>query len=68
MKKILQYPIAVLFALFISVFFLVDVFNSDRAFSEFENTSLAQSPPFPGAALWTAALAASMSSISTNSF
>ena len=44
MKKILQYPIAVLFALFISVFFLVDVFNSDRAFSEFENTSLAQKP------------------------
>lgn len=46
MKKILQYPIAVLFALFISVFFLVDVFNSDRAFSEFENTSLAQKPAF----------------------
>lgn len=46
MKKILQYPIAVLFALFISVFFLVDVFNSDRAFSEFENTSLAQKPTF----------------------
>ena len=46
MKKILQYPIAVLFALFISVFFLVDVFNSDRAFSEFENTSLAQKPSF----------------------
>ena len=44
MKKILQYPIAVLFALFISVFFLVDVFN--RAFSEFENTSLAQKPAF----------------------
>ena len=46
MKKILQYPIAVLFALFISVFFLVDVFNSDRAFSEFENTSLARKPAF----------------------
>lgn len=46
MKKILQYPIAVLFALFISVFFLVDVFNSDRVFSEFENTSLAQKPAF----------------------
>ena len=46
MKKILQYPIAVLFALFISVFFLVDVFNSDRAFSEFENSSLAQKPAF----------------------
>lgn len=46
MKKILQYPIAVLFALFISVFFLVDVFNSDRAFSEFENTSLSQKPAF----------------------
>lgn len=46
MKKIWQYPIAVLFALFISVFFLVDVFNSDRAFSEFENTSLAQKPAF----------------------
>lgn len=46
MKKILQYPIAVLFALFISVFFWVDVFNSDRAFSEFENTSLAQKPAF----------------------
>lgn len=46
MKKILQYPIAVLFALFISVFFLVDIFNSDRAFSEFENTSLAQKPAF----------------------
>ena len=46
MKKILQYPIAVMFALFISVFFLVDVFNSDRAFSEFENTSLAQKPAF----------------------
>lgn len=46
MKKILQYPIAVLFALFISIFFLVDVFNSDRAFSEFENTSLAQKPAF----------------------
>ena len=46
MKKILQYPIAVLFVLFISVFFLVDVFNSDRAFSEFENTSLAQKPAF----------------------
>ena len=46
MKKILQYPIAVLFALFISVFFLVDVFNSDRAFSEFENASLAQKPAF----------------------
>lgn len=46
MKKILQYPIAVLFALFISVFFLVDVFNSDRTFSEFENTSLAQKPSF----------------------
>ena len=46
MKKILQYPIAVLFALFISVFFLVDVFNSDRAISEFENTSLAQKPAF----------------------
>lgn len=46
MKKILQYPIAVLFALFIGVFFLVDVFNSDRAFSEFENTSLAQKPAF----------------------
>lgn len=46
MKKILQYPIAVLFALFISAFFLVDVFNSDRAFSEFENTSLAQKPAF----------------------
>lgn len=46
MKKILQYPIAVLFALFISVFFLVDVFNSDRTFSEFENTSLAQKPAF----------------------
>ena len=46
MKKILQYPIAVLFALFLSVFFLVDVFNSDRAFSEFENTSLAQKPAF----------------------
>ena len=46
MKKILQYPIAVLFALFISVFFLVDVFNSDRAFSEFENTSLGQKPAF----------------------
>ncbi|MEF2562749.1 MAG: DHHW family protein, partial [Negativibacillus sp.] len=39
-------PIAVLFALFISVFFWVDVFNSDRAFSEFENTSLAQKPAF----------------------
>lgn len=46
MKKILQYPIAVLFALFISAFFLVDVFNSDRTFSEFENTSLAQKPSF----------------------
>lgn len=46
MKKILQYPIAVLFALFISAFFLVDVFNSDRAFSEFENTSLTQKPAF----------------------
>ena len=46
MKKILQYPIAVLFALFISVFFLVDVFYRDLAFSEMANTSLAQKPAF----------------------
>ena len=68
MKKILQYPIAVLFALFISVFFLVDVFNSDRAFSEFENTSLAQKPAFSWSSFVTAALAASMSNISMSSF
>ena len=46
MKKILQYPVAVLFGIFIMVFFLVDVLNPDRSYSEFENTVLTTRPSF----------------------
>ena len=46
MKKILQYPVAVLFGVFILVFFLVDVLNPDRSYSEFENTVLTTRPAF----------------------
>lgn len=46
MKKILQYPVAVLFGVFILVFFLVDVLNPDRSYSEFENTVLTTRPSF----------------------
>ena len=60
MKKILQYPVAVLFGVFILVFFLVDVLNPDRSYSEFENTVLTTRPAF-----LTGVSAATMSSTST---
>ena len=46
MKKILHYPIAILFGAFILIFFLVDVLNSDRAYSDFENKTLTTRPAF----------------------
>ncbi len=46
MKNILKYPIALLFGAFVMVVFLVDVFNADKARSEFENIQLAQKPSF----------------------
>lgn len=65
MKKILQYPVAVLFGVFILVFFLVDVLNQDRSYSEFENTVLTTRPAFRSAAFLTGVSAATMSSTST---
>ena len=66
MKKILQYPVAVLFGIFIMVFFLVDVLNPDRSYSEFENTVLTTRPAFFDQRLFLmGASAATMSSTST---
>ncbi len=50
MKKIFQYPMAILFSVFVMSVFLIDVCNKDKERSEFENTSLAQKPSFS----WTA--------------
>lgn len=46
MKKILRSPMAILFGVFVMAVFLVDVFNSDRAFSDFENKQLSTKPSF----------------------
>lgn len=46
MKKILQYPLVLLFTLFILVFFIMDMFISRREFSETENRYLQLRPDF----------------------
>lgn len=46
MKKILKYPLLIVFALFIGFTTIFDIAKPDKAFSEFENTKLAQRPEF----------------------
>ncbi|MEG2874802.1 MAG: DHHW family protein [Hydrogenoanaerobacterium sp.] len=51
MKKIIEYPLVLLFAAFIAVFSIVDMFVNRREFSETENRFLAQRPSFSLTAL-----------------
>lgn len=46
MKKIIEYPLVILFAVFIAVFSVVDMFVNRRVFSETENRYLEQRPNF----------------------
>ena len=46
MKKILKYPLLIVFTLFIGLTTVFDIIKPDKAFSEFENTKLAQRPEF----------------------
>lgn len=58
MKKLLQYPVLVLFFSILILFTLVDLIYPDRSYSELENTTLQQRPAFNLARLvnnqWTA--------------
>ena len=45
-KKIKKYPFTFLFIAIIIVFTILDIFNKDIEFSDYENRSLAQKPKF----------------------
>lgn len=45
-KKLLQYPVVLVFFLFVFGYTLFDLTQTDRVYSEFENKYLAQKPPF----------------------
>lgn len=46
LKRILQYPLFVIFAIFIVCFSVFDMTQNKKAYSEFENRDLAQRPTF----------------------
>ena len=46
LKKLLQYPVMLAFFLFIGLFTVYDLTQTNREYSEFENKYLAQKPPF----------------------
>lgn len=46
LKRILQYPLFVIFAIFIVCFSVFDLTQNKKAYSEFENRDLAQRPTF----------------------
>ncbi len=46
MKKILKYPLTILFSAFILIAFVFDIIKPDKKFSEFENKKLTQKPKF----------------------
>lgn len=46
LKRILQYPLLVIFAIFIVCFSVFDMTQNKKAYSEFENRDLAQRPTF----------------------
>ncbi len=46
MKKILKYPLTILFFAFILIAFVFDIAKPDKEFSEFENKKLKQKPTF----------------------
>ena len=46
MKKILKYPLTIIFAIFILAAFIFDIIKPDKKFSEFENKNLTQRPKF----------------------
>ena len=46
MKKILKYPLTIIFSIFILAAFIFDIIKPDKKFSEFENKNLTQRPKF----------------------
>ena len=44
MKKLKKYPLTFIILAFIFIVFLIDIFNSDTYFSNYENRTLAQKP------------------------
>jgi len=46
--SLLRYPVLVVFGLFFLGLFVLDLVTPDRAYSELENTTLAQRPPLSG--------------------